>query len=288
MEILPQLIVNGIVTGSIYALVALGVTLVFGLTRLANFAQGELVTIGAVVTWEMYSLGVPYVVALAVAGLVGGIVGVGLERFGFRFTRANPINGFILSLGIIFVIQGILTEHYGATIFPAIPVLQETFTIGTVHLTAQDVFVVAVAAALTALLFAWLKLTQVGRAIRAYAQDPDTTALMGVDTNRIVQSMFLVGSALASIAGGLLSMLFSFDVNLGSNYIVTAFAVSLIGGLGSAPGAVIAGLAVGLSQSFGGAYISSAWSEMFGYLTMIIILLIRPTGLFAGAEGAHV
>lgn len=285
---LAQHVLNGLVTGSVYALVALGVTLVYGLTRLVNFAHGEIVTVGAFVGWTLIDGGWPFGVALLGAGLAGGALGVAMERGAFRFTRATPINGFILSLGLIFVFHGVLVELYGDETRTVVPPVEGVLRVGDLQISYQRLVVIGIAAVLAAALFAILRFTNTGRAIRAFAEDPDTTALMGVDTDRLITMVFLIGSALAGVAGALVLTLFGVTIDLGALFVIKAFAVSLIGGLGSPQGAVVAGLAVGLSEVLGGAYISTSWTEFFGYAVMIGILMIRPSGLFKGAQGAHV
>jgi branched-chain amino acid transport system permease protein len=283
-----QQLVNGLVNGSVYALIAIGVTLVYGLTNLINFAHGQLVTVGGFAAWSAVSTGVPFALAVVIAALVGGVASLTMERVGFRFTRANPINGFILSLAIIFVLEGLLVERYGDTLHRIDTPLNGTVQIGDVQVSYQRLVVVGVAAVLTVALMVALKRTKVGRATRAYAEDPATAALMGVNTNGLIMLVFLVGGSLAGAAGALLLSLFGVTVTLGAAFVVKAFVVSLIGGLGSVEGAAVAGLAVGLAETFGSAYISSSWTDFFGYVLVVVVLLVRPSGLFKGAEGAHV
>ena len=288
MQTFIQQVVNGVVNGSVYALIAIGVTLVYGLTRLINFAHGELVTVGGFAAWSAMSAGVPFVAALLIAAAVGGAVSVGMERGGFRFTRKNPINGFILSLGLIFVIEGLIVERYGDTLHRIDEPLHGTLRVGDVQVAYQRLIVVGVGLALTLALMYYLKASKAGRATRAYAEDPSAAALMGINTDALVTGVFLIGGVLAGAAGALLLTLFGVTVTLGGAFVVKAFVVSLIGGLGSVAGAATAGLAVGLAETLGGAYISSRWTDGCGYGLVMVILLVRPSGLFKGAEGAHV
>jgi len=286
-EFLQQL-VNGVVSGSLYSLIAIGVTLVYGLTNLINFAHGQVVTIGAFTAWSATTSGVPFALAVVIAAIVGGLVSVAMERGGFRFTRANPINGFILSLGLIFVLEGVMVERYADTLHRIPDPTSGVFRAGDVQISYQRLIVVGVALALTGVLMSSLKYTRMGRATRAYAEDPDTAALMGVNTERVIMAVFVVGGALAGVAGSLLLSLFGVTVTLGAAFVVKAFVVSLIGGLGSVEGALIAGIAVGLAETLGSAYISSSWTDFFGYVLVIMVLLVRPSGIFKGSEGAHV
>jgi branched-chain amino acid transport system permease protein len=288
MQTFFQQLVNGLVIGSVYALIALGVTLVYGLTRLINFAHGELVTIGGFVAWSVISTGAPFVVGLVAGAVAGGVASLLMERCGFQFTRKTPINGFILSLGLIFTIEGLLVTRYGDSLHRIDTPVDGKLTIGGVIISYQRILVVAIALLLAALLVVYLRTTKLGRATRAYAEDPATTALMGVNTNLLIMGVFVVGGVLAGAAGGLLLSLFGVTVTLGAAFVVKAFVVSLIGGLGSVPGAVVAAIAVGMAETFGGAYISSRWTDFFGYVLVVAILIVRPSGLFKGAEGAHV
>ncbi|WP_116997188.1 branched-chain amino acid ABC transporter permease [Desertimonas flava] len=288
MQTFLQQLANGLVNGSVYALIAIGVTLVYGLTNLINFAHGQLVTVGAFAAWSAVSSGIPFFLAVLIAASVGGGASLAMERGGFRFTAANPINGFILSLGLIFVIEGLMVERYGDSLHRIDVPIDGVLEVGGVQISYQRLVVVAVAAMLTVALMLVLRRTRVGRATRAYAEDPQTTALMGVNTKVLIMGVFLVGGALAGAAGALLLSLFGATVTLGAGFVVKAFVVSLIGGLGSVEGAALAALAVGLAETFGGAYISSRWTDFFGYVLVILIMLVRPSGLFKGSEGAHV
>lgn len=286
MEIFGQHLVNGLVIGTVYALIALGVTLVFGLTRLINFAHGELVTIGAFTTFLLVDRGMNYFVALPLVILLGGGMGLALERGAFRFTRSAPIAGFILSLGLIAMSQGFILDFTDGEPRNIAPPLSGVFEVGGISITRQRVFVMAISAVLVAAMFYFLRATRTGRATRAYAEDPDAAAMMGVNPDRVVMSIFIFGSALAAGAGALLVSLFSASEGLGTSFIIKAFAVSLIGGLGSPGGAVIAALGIGMAETLGAAYISSAWTDGFGYIVMLVVLMISPTGLSKGASGA--
>jgi branched-chain amino acid transport system permease protein len=279
--------VNGTIVGSIYVLIALGVTLVYGLTRLINFAHGEVVSIGALTTFWLVSHGVNYYLSVIFAGIAGGIIGAFLDRGVFRFTRDRPINGFLVSLGLIAASQAILikiTEDNPKSITSPIG---GSLDIAGVIVTWQRVFVVSIVGVLFVLLMLYLKLTRFGRATRAYSENPDAAAMMGIDGKRVVFNIFVIGSAQAAVAGALVVSLYAATPTLGGDMIIKAFAVALIGGLGSVVGALVAGMGVGLAESYGAAYISSTWTDAFGYLLMLIVLMIRPTGLARGGAGAH-
>ena len=287
MSELLQHIVNGSIVGSVYVLVALGVTLVYGLTRLINFAHGEVVTVGALITFWLVDNGVNYYLAILLAGIGGGVIGAALDRGVFRFTRDQPINGFLVSLGLIACSQAILIKitQDNAKSIPS--PIKGSLDLGGIVVTWQRLFVVAVAAVMFVLLLLYLKMTRFGRATRAYSENPDASAMMGIDGRRVVLNIFVIGSAQASVAGALVVGLYAATPALGAGMIVKSFAVALIGGLGSVVGALIAGLGVGLSESLGAAYVSSKWTDAFGYVLMLVVLMVRPTGLAKGTAGAH-
>jgi branched-chain amino acid transport system permease protein len=287
MSTFAQHLVNGVVVGCVYLLVAIGITMVYGLTRLINFAHGELVTLGALLTYVLVDAGLPYYLALATVALTGAVAGIVLDRCVFRFTRDAPINGFIVSLGLIAVFQAAtikLTDDQPRSI-PS-PIDGNVALLG-VELTRQRLFVLAVVAAVFALFVWYLKSTPEGRATRAYAENPDAAAMMGVDVAKVVRNTFSLGGAQAALAGGLLIGLYAATPTLGASMTIKAFAVSLIGGLGSVTGALVASLGVGLSESLGAAYISSTWTDAFGYILMIAVLMFRPAGILRGTAGGH-
>jgi branched-chain amino acid transport system permease protein len=154
-----------------------------------------------------------------------------------------------------------------------------------VELTRQRLFVLAVVVVVFGLFVWYLKSTSDGRATRAYAENPDAAAMMGIDGARVVRNTFSLGGAQAALAGGLLIGLYAATPTLGASMTIKAFAVSLIGGLGSVIGALVASLGIGLSESFGAAYISSAWTDAFGYILMIVVLMFRPSGIMRGTAG---
>jgi branched-chain amino acid transport system permease protein len=261
--------------------------MVYGLTRLINFAHGELVTLGAYMTYLLVDAGVDYYLALVIVALAGGVAGVVLDRFVFRFTLNTPINGFIVSLGLIAVFQAIWIKATGDQPKSIPSPISGNISLFGVELTRQRLFVLVVVACVFVAFLLYLKSTSAGRATRAYAENPDAASMMGVSVTRVVRSTFALGSAQATLAGGLLISLYAATPQLGANMTIKAFAVALIGGLGSVMGAMIAALGVGLSETLGAAYISSKWTDAFPYILMIIVIMFRPGGILKGTEGAH-
>jgi branched-chain amino acid transport system permease protein len=283
-----QVVLNGLNGAALYALLAVGVTLVFGLTGVVNFAQGQLMMLGGFVTWSAADAGANYFVALGAGVAAMGLGGFVLERGLFRFTLQRPITGFIVSLGLIPVIEVVALKTWGADARSVIPPLDGVWVVSNVFILQQRMMTIAVAALVVAVFFVLLKTTHVGRALRAGAQDREMTALMGVNTRQLVLVTFVVGSAIAGLAGGLLVAQYPVDPYIGGIFIFKAFAVALIGGLGSVNGAVIAALIVGLAEAFLARYVASVWTDAYVLLLMVLILMVRPSGIIKGTEGSAV
>lgn len=283
-----QVILNGLNAASLYALVAVGVTLVFGLTGIVNFAQGQLLMLGGLVTWAVNHRGMNFFIALAAGVGVMAAGGIVLERGLFRFTLQRPITGFIVSLGLIPALEVVALKTWGTDAKGVVPPLTGVWNIGGVYVLQQPLLTILIAALVIIFFFAVLKTTHMGRSLRAAAQDRDMTALVGVNTRRLILITFMLGSAVAGLAGGLLVALYPVDPYIGGIFIFKAFAVALIGGLGSVNGAVLAALVVGLAESFLARYVASVWTDAYVLVLMIMILMVRPSGIFSGTEGSSV
>jgi branched-chain amino acid transport system permease protein len=283
-----QVVFNGLSAGAIYALVAVGVTLVFGLTGVVNFAQGQLLMLGAYATYAVSAAGAGFALAL-LAGVVSmGALGLALERGLFQFTLKQPITGFIVSLGLIPLLQEVGLELWGGDPKSVVPPITAVWEVGDVFIVGQRALIVAVTGLVLAGLYWGLRSTHVGRSLRACAQDREMTQLMGVNTSRLITLTFIIGSAGAGLAGALLVTVNPITPDVGGLYIFKGFAVALIGGLGSVSGALAAALAVGLAESALAFYVSSGWVDAYVLLIMLAILLVRPTGIVRGTEGAAV
>jgi branched-chain amino acid transport system permease protein len=288
MTDVTQVTLDGLTNVSLYALVAVGVTLVFGLTGIVNFAQGQLVMLGAFVTWGALDIGVPFYLALvgglATIGIAGAVLYVGL----FQHTLRRPISGFIVSLGLLPIIDVIVVKSWGTEPHNAFPPLRDVWQVGGVTIVEQRLFVVGVTIAVLAALFAFIRLTHTGRALRACAEDREMTMLFGVDVRRLYLIAFIIGCAVAGLAGALILSLFPITPSIGNDYVFKGFAVALIGGLGSVSGAVIAATILGLSEAFLTRHVSGSWTEAYVLILMIVILLVRPLGIVRGSTGSSV
>ena len=292
-----QILVFGLADGAIFALVALGYTMVYGIIELINFAHGDVFTfaayIGAAIlgffTASETSFAGLNVLALLlvfpVVMLIMGGINVTIERIAYRPLRNAPrLAPLITAIGMSFTIEGIMFLWHGpATVhFPDLlphgPNYQTT--IGGVFFTFKDVFVVATAVILVALLAVFINRSKLGKAMRATAQDRDAAQLMGIDINRTIAATFFIGAVLAG-AGGMTWGLYFNTVyyNLGFRTGLVAFTAAVFGGIGNIPGAALGGLLIGLVQAFSDAYIGSKWTEVVIFGILIGVLVFRPTGL---------
>lgn len=283
-----QQMFNGLSIASIYALVSVGITLIFGLTSLVNFAHGEFMLIGGYVAVSLAAVtgGSAALVALpAILAVV--VIFVASERSLFRFTLKRPINGFLISLGLIIVFQSGIAEIWGASPLNLEPLVSSVFSVGDLRLSGQRLLTIAITLAIFASLFFYMTRTRQGLALRAAAMDRETAGLMGVPVPRFVTLVFLLGGLLGGVAGVLLASLFPLTPVLGSHFIVKGFAIALAGGLGNVAGALAASLVLGLGEALIAGFGFAAWTDVTAFLLMILILLVRPQGFFKGVEAPH-
>lgn len=287
MDQLLQHVVNALVLGGTYALLGIGLTLIFGIMNVVNFTHGALYTFGA---YAMYlaavALGLNFFVALPVALVAGLALGALLEFVLLRPLRRSDIDttmlvmigaGIILQSGTLWIFGGVAKAV--PTPFPDQPLV-----IGPVSVSYVRLFVLAAALALIALTYVTINGTKLGRAMRATFQDHDTAALMGVNVSLIYTATFAIGSALASAAGALLGPVYVVFPQMGDLAAVKAFAIVILGGLGSISGATIGGFILAFAEELGAGYISSGYRDAMGFIIIIAVLLVKPTGLFARAE----
>lgn len=276
---------NTITNFSLYCILAVGISLVFGLTGLINFAHGELMAVGAFVTFAIAATGgINFIVALVASVAIVGALSLLLERVVFRPTLKRPINGFLVSLGLILLMQNALLEIWGSTPKILDPATSAQIQVGGVQISAQSVLTVVVAGVCMATLLWTIERTRFGLTLRAAAVDRETASHMGVNIRRTVIIIFFVSGALAGIAGTLIAGLYPISPVMGSNYVLKAFAVAILGGLGSVRGTILAAFIVAVSETIVIAAGFVSWSVATSFAIMAVVLLVRPTGLFAGAE----
>jgi branched-chain amino acid transport system permease protein len=260
---------------------------VYGLSRIIHFAVGELVMLGAFIALAVWHASGSF--ALSLAGAVAGLALIGLatERLVFRFTLREPLTGFIVSLGLILVLQGAAVEIWSPNPQHSQPALQGSWDMAGIFMRKQSVLNLALVALVLAACWLVLMRTRYGKALRAIADDQAAAALMGISVRGIIATTFVVAAALAGVAGWIVVANGTITPFIGANYLLRGFAVALIGGLGNIPGAVAAGLGLGIAESLAAGYVDPGWTDAYVFGAVILILLWRPTGLAGGAEGAH-
>lgn len=281
LDLVVSLLVHGLITGSMYAAVALGLTLTYGIMGILNFAHGEMLMVGSYVAYLLVTrYQQPFAVAAAGAVVVTAVLALVIERTTFRFARSEHLNGLVISLGLIAILQNSALAVWGAdplSIPPPLPQIVEFAGtgVGLQRLVASLVTLILIAAVM-----AFLKLTRLGKAIRATAQNPMVASIFGIKANRVIAITFAVGAALAGLVGAFVGTIYTLTPFMGGLPALKGFVVVILGGLGSVGGAVVAGLLLGVVESFGGALVSSAFRDGFGFAMLIVVLLVRPWGLF--------
>jgi len=288
MDSLLHVLVVGLLLGGIYGLVSLGLNLIFGVIRIVNFAHGELVMLamyGAYVCYATLGLD-PYVSVLIVVPALF-VVGVLMHRLVLQPLHAESSMQIFATFGLLILFQNAvlaLTRGEGYSV-PS-KLAATTFEVGDIRVTMSRlvIFVALTLAAIALHLF--LKRTRIGKSIRAVTQDRQAARLMGINVERTFTITFGIGAALAGLAGALLAPIYTLSPGIGGNFILAAFAVVVLGGLGSVAGAYFGGMIVGLVEAFAGFYIDPELKQAIWFVIFLAVLVVRPTGLFgqAGAE----
>jgi branched-chain amino acid transport system permease protein len=292
VELLLQQLTNGLAVGSIYALIALGYTMVYGVMKLINFAHGDLFTYGAYLGMTLLTsfllherlgpaLGV-VVLALLVVGLVA-VLGAILERAAYRPLRESPrLSAVVSALGASIFLQNALMLVYGARyqVYPDGVLPQVAVSLGVIQVPLMRIVVVVVSFVMMGALWLFVQKTKVGTAVRAAAIDQGAARLMGIDVNRVILVVFLVGPALGGAAGLLVGLYYGqISFTMGWMYGMKAFTAAVLGGIGNIPGAMVGGLLLGVVEALGAAYASVAWKDAIAFCVLILILIVRPVGL---------
>jgi branched-chain amino acid transport system permease protein len=302
---LVQIIVNGTTLGSVYALVALGFSMVYGILKLLNFAHGDVLMVGAFIGWGVLgqlggSLDPTVPVALliflmlAASMIGGGFLGVAIERFAYRPLRNAPrIAPLISALGVSFFLQNTVLLLWGAD-FRSYETfdLVDPFTglhIGVLNVWLIRLVVIASAFAMMVGLWLLVKRTKLGKAMQAVAYDREAASMMGIDVDKVIVRTFFIGSALAGAAGVLVGLVFG-QINhfMGFNYGLKGFTAAVVGGIGSIPGAMFGGLLIGLAEAFAAGYISNTFKDLIVFSILIAVMILRPSGLFGKATVSKV
>jgi branched-chain amino acid transport system permease protein len=287
MTELLQHIIDMVILGSTYALLGIGLTLIFGIMNVVNFAHGELYSFGAYIVYLVaVLLGLNFFLALIVAVIAGFVLGALIEFVLLRPMRGADIDTtMLIMIGAMIVMQNGEQFIWGGvaksvpTPFPDLPLVIGPFSVSWLRL-----FVLCAASVLIAVSYYLINRTKLGKAMRATFQDQDTASLMGVNIQFIYMATFAIGSSLAAAAGALLGPVYVISPQMGNLASLKAFAIVILGGLGSIGGATIGGFILAFAEELGAGYISSGYRDAMGFLLIIAVLLFKPTGLFARSE----
>lgn len=293
-EFFLQQFINGLTIGMIYALVALGYTMVYGIIQLINFAHGEIFMVGGY-------LGLTVILIFSAASSVSGggfflllclmfifsmtgcgLMGIFIERVAYRPLRNSPrLTALISAIGVSFILQNVVMLVYGPQdkSFPPLVPSQKYF-LGNATITLMQLIILTVSVAEMVFLNFFVKKTKLGKAMRATSQDIKMASLVGISPNKVITLAFLLGSVFASTAGILFGLYYN-TINFHDGYLagLKAFAAAVLGGIGNIPGAMLGGILIGLAEGFGAGYLSSEWKNVFAFLILILILIFKPTGL---------
>lgn len=285
MTVVLQQGINGVVLGSLYVLVALGLTLVYGVLVQINFAHADVVTLGAFSAYFfMHGLGGGYLPSIAVALVIGAALGwlMNAAVFAPLRHRGNELLPLIATIGVSIMLENAMLAWFGPIPYAfESPYSNDVIRFGHVFITEQNVLIVATSIATIALLYAFMKFTFLGKALRAVSQDRETAGLMGINPDRIVMLTFMIACALAGMAGALLGPVLVLTPFAGTSVIVKAFAIVIIGGFGNVEGTILAGLLVGLIESFTTQYLDTGMIDIVVFGLLLLTLALRPTGLIA-------
>ncbi|NLZ43570.1 MAG: branched-chain amino acid ABC transporter permease [Clostridia bacterium] len=292
MSQLLQQLINGVSLGTIYALIALGYTMVYGIIRLINFAHGDIYMVGAFVGYFALRAGLPLPFAFLLAMVIPALFGLTIEFFAYRPLRNAPrIAALITAIGVSLFLEnlGILIFSPDPRPFPKV-IPDERFVIYPgVSISLTQIIMIVVTFVLMILLTLFVHYTKTGKAMRAVSQDREAAQLMGIDINRIISVTFLIGSALAGAAGVLVGLYIPrIEPLMGVMYGLKAFVAAVVGGIGIIPGAMLGGMLMGLAETLVTGFISSTWRDAIAFSLLIVILLIKPSGIFGTSSRTKV
>jgi branched-chain amino acid transport system permease protein len=285
LSIALQQTINGLVVGSLYVLVALGLTLIYGVLVQINFAHADIVTIGAFTAYFTTPLiGGSYFAGIVAALVVGGVLGWVLNAAVFAplRERGSELLPLIATIGVSIMLQNAMLVLLGPIPYAFnTPYSDDVIRIGSIFFTVQSMLIIAVSTVTIGLLYAFMKFTYLGKALRAVSQDRETAGLMGVNPNSVIMLTFVIASALAGMSGAMLGPVLVLTPFAGTSVIVKAFAIVIIGGFGNVEGTILAGLIVGLIESFTTQFLDPGLIDIVVFALLLLTLAVRPTGLIA-------
>src|SRR3989338_7467249 len=290
-ETFIQQLINGLTIGMIYALIALGYTMVYGIIQLINFAHGEIFITGAFLGLTVFSLftcalklnpALMLILMFAAAIFVCGLLGALIERAAYRPLRKSPrLSCLITAIGVSFILQNLMMLAWGPVdkSFPAF-FKHSAFILGPLRITFMQGFIIITSLAMMSSLHFFVRRTMLGKALRATSEDMTASRLMGIKVNRAISLCFLIGSGLGG-AGGVMYGLYYNSISFHDGYLVgiKAFTAAVLGGIGNVPGAMLGGVALGMLEGLGAGYLSSEWKNVFAFLILVGLLLCWPSGI---------
>ena len=280
-------LVWGVAIGCVYILLATGLNIIFGVMKLVNFAHGQLLMIGAYLTWTIsVSAGLNAYLAILVSMAIVALLGVAVERLTFRrVLGTDKLNEIFVSLGLIYIFENAAMLLWGANSKQIVsPFTGLSLNLQSLSITYDRIVAVFVVVAALVAFGLMAKKTKIGLAMRATSQINSTAMLMGINVEKIYMITFALGAALAAAAGGLYGIIFSFDYQVGAMPTIIAFAIIILGGLGSIKGAIIGGLLYGIAEQIATLFLGGIWGSAVAFALLIVVLIIRPNGIF-GEKG---
>lgn len=282
---LLQVAIGGVLLGAVYALLACGLNLIFGVMRVINVAHGELMMLGSYTTfWLFFLLGINPLLSLLFSIPLMFLLGMGIQKFLVsRVVKAPELMSLLLTFGISMFILSLALYFWSAD-FRSVPYFTGSITLGSFAFSRPRVIAFGIAVVITLAVYIFLKKTKLGKAVRATSQSSEVAAICGVDVERIRLLTFGLGSALAAAAGSLLVVIYAVNPSTGQTFILKAFAIIVLGGMGSFLGAFIGALILGLAEAFTSFFFTAQLSEAVAYLLLILVLLFMPSGLLGERE----
>jgi branched-chain amino acid transport system permease protein len=290
-----QVVLNGLQAGAVYVLFAVGLTLIFGVMKIVNFAHGELFTGAAYITFLVVDTGVKetglpvwllYLIALVVAVAVTGLAGFFMYEVLFKRFAGDLIAGLLIAVGLSLILQVVYRLLFTSTSRRVPQLINGTVTIAGASLTIERLVILVAAVVVTVALAAFLRNTRLGISLRAVSEDREAAQLQGINYRRVARSGFMLGAVLAGVAAVLIAPVTVVNPSMGIDLLMKGFIIVILGGLGSIPGAIIAGLLLGLLESAASTFINVTAATVFSFVVVIAVLLIRPQGLLGRIERA--
>ena len=285
MDFILQTILNGLMTSSFYALVAVGLSLVFGVMHIVNFAHGEFYMLGAYSVWVLFAkMNWPFFAAVGAGIVIVGLLGVLSERLVFRYAHGNVLSGFIMSVGMVFILQVAVVKIWGLGKMKPVPAAYpQVLDFWGVNTSWQRFIVIPATLLLLGALWFFLDRFRIGRALRAAAMNPQAAALQGISPKKCAAVAMLLGSAMAGAAGALMAPIMSVHPYMGHNVVWTAFVVVIVGGPGNIKGSILAALLFGFLSTVITTLLDSTIANLVSVLVMLVLLAIKPEGVMGHA-----